>query len=206
MNAPSIEPAQRHPMPRRHSGWHPTRRLPQARAVPRAGLPESVAAVRPGKALLPSAGVGFEPNYSRTLISTMADMPGTMRPSAAAGALAVEDDPHRHALDDLGEVTGRVVRRQQRELRAAGRSDALHPPRQHPAGEGIHAQPHRLPGPNAIELRLLEVRRHPDIRLDQRQQRLPWLDAVAGFQVLLPDAPGGRGNDLACRKAGVRPR
>src|SRR5258708_6754527 len=37
----------------------------------------------------------------------------------------VEYDPHWHALHHLGEIAGGVVRRQQRELRSAGRRDAL---------------------------------------------------------------------------------
>src|ERR1700686_3980918 len=37
----------------------------------------------------------------------------------------VERDPDRNALHHLGEIAGRVVRRQQRELRTAGGRDAL---------------------------------------------------------------------------------
>ena len=50
-------------------------------------------------------------------------MPGRSRPASAG--VAVEHDLHRNALHDLGEVAGGVVRRQQRELLAAGRRDAV---------------------------------------------------------------------------------
>src|SRR4051794_19763976 len=40
----------------------------------------------------------------------------------ALQAVAIDQDLHRHALDDLGEIAGRVLSRQQRELRSgAGR-------------------------------------------------------------------------------------
>src|ERR1700753_3161395 len=56
----------------------------------------------------------------------------------ALQAVAVEQDLHRHALDDLGEVAGGVLRRQQRELRTGAGRQAVDR-----AGEvevGIHVE------------------------------------------------------------------
>jgi hypothetical protein len=39
--------------------------------------------------------------------------------------VGIKLDPHRNALDDLREIAGGVIRRQQRELRAARRCDPL---------------------------------------------------------------------------------
>src|ERR1035441_6542398 len=119
---------------------------------------------------------------------------------AIAHALAVESDPDRHTLDDSGEVARGVVRRQQRELGAAGRSEALDPASKYAAGKGVHMQPHGLAWLNPGKLRLFEVGYHPSIRLDQCQQCLPRLDAVAGFEVLLPDPPRRRGKHLGIGK------
>src|SRR5215472_658450 len=48
------------------------------------------------------------------------------RPQSLCGLLSgFQDDFHRHTLYDLCEVTRRIVRRQQRELRAAGGSHAV---------------------------------------------------------------------------------
>ena len=44
---------------------------------------------------------------------------------AREAVVGVEHDLHRDALDDLGEVAGRVVGRQQGEFLAAGRGDAV---------------------------------------------------------------------------------
>src|ERR1700721_2719079 len=51
------------------------------------------------------------------------------------GLPLVERDPDRNALNDLGEVTGGMVGRQQRELRSAGRRNALDPAMQRFIGE-----------------------------------------------------------------------
>jgi hypothetical protein len=123
----------------------------------------------------------------------------------AHGALAVESNLHRHTLDDL---------RVKLPVALSGGSSANCAPlagarlstrdQQRPAGKGIHAQPHGLAGLQVGKLRLFEIRRHPDIRLDQRQQGLPRLDAIAGFEVLLPDAPGRRREYLGVGKLELR--
>ena len=85
---------------------------------------------------------------------------------AAAGARdpgRLEHDLHRHALHDLHEVAGRVLRRQQAEARAGRAGDAVDVP--------VNSRPpyastlirRRWPGRMSRQLRFLEVRRHPDI-------------------------------------------
>ena len=66
----------------------------------------------------------YRPARSR-LVSIVAstDMPARSRP--ASGSARSSADLHRDALHDLGEVAGRIVGRQQRELEAAGRRQAV---------------------------------------------------------------------------------
>ena len=102
---------------------------------------------------------------SRVSTATSTERPGRSRPASAWSR--GHGDAHRHALHDLGEVAGRVLRRQQAELRAAGRREALDRARQLQAGIGVDRD--RAPaGPGRIvrDLRLLEV--GDDIDLRQR--------------------------------------
>ena len=68
-----------------------------------------------------------------------------------------EGDAHRDALDDLGEIAGRVVRRQQRELRAGGGRDRRHHALDHLAVERVDGDIDFLPRLDVGELGLLEV-------------------------------------------------
>ena len=94
-------------------------------------------------------------------------MPGRSRPASATSS--AQHDLHRDALDDLGEVAGRVVRRQQCELLAAGRCDAVHHAMHHLTGEGVDLDVHRLTRPHVGKLRLLVVRHH--VHRAQRHDR-----------------------------------
>src|SRR5262245_8132176 len=68
----------------------------------------------------------------------------------------VQPDQHRHALHDLGEVAGGVVRRQQREARARATCQAVDVARQLLIiGVDVHAR--ALAGPHLGDLVLLEV-------------------------------------------------
>src|SRR5215831_12996226 len=49
----------------------------------------------------------------------------------------IDQNLDRHALDDLGEVAGRVLRRQQRELRPAARRQAVDLAGEVDAGESV---------------------------------------------------------------------
>src|SRR5882724_9238884 len=58
----------------------------------------------------------------------------------------VERNPHRDALDYLGEIAGGVIGRQQRELRSAGGRDPLDPAMQPLAWETIDLTSTGWPG------------------------------------------------------------
>src|ERR1700730_3481947 len=61
--------------------------------------------------------------------------------------ILVELDPDRHALHHLGEIAGRIVGRQQRELRSAGRCDPRDAAAQFFARESIDGDIDRLARP-----------------------------------------------------------
>src|SRR5690242_17262384 len=73
----------------------------------------------------------------------------------------IEGDPHRHALHDLGEVTGRILWRDDAEDRACARRDAYDVPVEFMTGQDIRRDGCILAGTNAGELVLLEVRVDP---------------------------------------------
>src|SRR5712691_3564737 len=70
----------------------------------------------------------------------------------------VERDTDRDALHDLGEIAGGVVRRQQRELRSAGRRNPAHAAVQFLLREAVDRQIDRLARLDPRELRLLVIR------------------------------------------------
>ena len=111
---------------------------------------------RLGTAALQFAVVEFKPTLLPDLDLCDGRHAGHEAAFAIAHALAVESDPDRHTLDDSGEVARGVVRRQQRELGAAGRSEALDPASKYAAGKGVHVQPHGLAWLNPGKLRLFE--------------------------------------------------
>lgn len=71
--------------------------------------------------------------------------------------MRVDRDLHRNSLNDLGEIARSIIGRQQCELLAAGRSDAVDHAMHGRVGKCIHVDGHRLPGPYVSELRLLVV-------------------------------------------------
>src|SRR6266480_2961476 len=82
-------------------------------------------------------------------------------------------DAHRNPLHDLGEVSGGVVRRQQRELRSRCAADTLHLSFGDAAAVGVYLELHCLAWTNSGELSLLEVRRHPHASVgDNAEKRL----------------------------------
>src|SRR3954468_11071821 len=94
-------------------------------------------------------------------------------------------DLHGNALHDLHEVAGRVLRRQQAELGARGRGDAVDVPLELAAAERVDFDDGLLPRLHRLELRLLEVRGDPDaIQIDDRHERLPGLHDLPGLDGL----------------------
>ncbi len=98
---------------------------------------------------------------------------------AALGDVGGHADAHGKALDDLGEVAGGVVGRQQREHRARRRREARDHAVELLARQGVDRDRDRLPGLEAGELGLLEVGVDEDV--GERHQRG---DALAGLHVI----------------------
>jgi hypothetical protein len=91
---------------------------------------------------------------------------------------------HRHALRDLDPVAGCVLRREQRERRAAASAHALDDTLERPIRVHVDANRHFLPGVNALELGLLEVRIDPEAAAhDDREQRVARRDDGAGGEI-----------------------
>jgi hypothetical protein len=87
-------------------------------------------------------------------------------------------------LHHLGEIAGRVVRRQQAELRTARRRDALDTACDHGPRKGVDGYLRFLAEPDTGQLRLLVVGDHPDVL-----QRDDGNDLRAGMDILPgPDA------------------
>src|ERR1700679_1284576 len=74
----------------------------------------------------------------------------------------VDDDLHRHALNDLDEVAGGVFRREGREFRAGPELDAVAVALQPQLRVGIDPDIDVLTGPHVDELALFEVGGDPD--------------------------------------------
>jgi hypothetical protein len=69
----------------------------------------------------------------------------------------VNNDLHRHALDDLDVVAGRVLCGQQRERGAGPRLDAGNMASNVAVRIGVDRESHELSRPHRVELRLLEI-------------------------------------------------
>src|SRR3989442_4243432 len=105
----------------------------------------------------------------------------------------VEDDLHRHALHDLDEVAGRVLRRQQTEARTRRAGDAVHLAVELSSAERVDVHLHALAGTHVLQLRLLEVGCHPDlVDLHEREERLARLHDLSDVDAFLRNNAGRR--------------
>src|SRR5262249_41264060 len=108
------------------------------------------------------------------------------------GSLAGNGDLDRHALDDLDEVAAGVFRRQQAELGARGRRDALDAALD-VAVVRVDFHGRALSGLDVPELRFLEVGDDPDVsERDDRQQGLPGLHDLPRLDAFPGDDAGNR--------------
>ena len=89
-------------------------------------------------------------------------MPGSSR-SASPSASSI-GDLHRDALHDLGEIAGRIVGRQQRELGARGGRERQHMAAQDMSRKSVDGDLRLLPDRHVGELRFLVVGDDPDLR------------------------------------------
>src|SRR4029079_17307984 len=100
----------------------------------------------------------------------------------------IEHDLDGHALDDLHEVSSRVLWRQQTEARAGGAGDAVDLAIERAAAERVDLDGRALTGAYVLQLRLLEVGGHPHVvQLYECQQRLAGLHDLSGIEALLRD-------------------
>ena len=107
---------------------------------------------------------------------------------ALAGDGGRHADAHRQPLHDLGEVSGGIVRRQQREHGAGGRREALDRALDRMLGQRIDRDRSRLAGAQARQLRFLEV--GVDINLIERNEArkpLAGLHVIAGLHGAIAD-------------------
>src|SRR5438270_1122716 len=104
---------------------------------------------------------------------------------------AVQMNAHRDTLHHFREVAGRVVRRQQRELRPGGRRQALDVAAEmHPLVR-IYRDVGGITGRHVSRLGLLEIRRDPYVlERHDGHQRLAGLHQLAQFHSLLGDDAG----------------
>src|ERR1700722_104732 len=99
----------------------------------------------------------------------------------------VDDDLHRHALNDLDEVAGGVFWREGRELRTGAELDAVDMHLKTQLRIGIAPKRDVLAGPHVDELALLEVGGDPDFGRDDGKDLLTGRDVIALFHVALGD-------------------
>ena len=126
--------------------------------------------------------VTFGHRRYRILVTT--DMPGSRRSSS--GWFLSSCDTDRDALHDLGEIAGRVVRRQQRELRAARRRDALDAAVQGLLRETVDRDFDRLARLDMGELGFLVIRDHIDVRQRHDIDEVGAdIDVIAGLHLTL---------------------
>src|SRR5262249_55015687 len=93
-------------------------------------------------------------SITRAICAHLCDY-GQSGPQSRYGCLAgIQNDFHGYTLHDFCEVTGRIVGRQQRELRPTGRSDSIDLSFEKYAGECIHADCRWITGMHMAYLRL----------------------------------------------------
>src|SRR5205085_6097368 len=91
----------------------------------------------------------------------------------------IDDDLDRHALHDLDEIPGGVLRRESSELGARAELDAVDMAGELEPRIGVDRDPHLLARPHTVELGLLEIRRHPDFRHHDGEDRGARLQVIA---------------------------
>src|SRR5262245_28133668 len=115
-----------------------------------------------------------------------------------------EDDLHGHALHNLDVVAGGILRRQQAEFCTGRSGDAVDVPLEF-AIEAIDGDLRALPWLDALQLRFLVVGRDPDVaERYQREQWLPRLDDLTGFNRFPADDSGRRRRDLRALQVQLR--
>jgi hypothetical protein len=90
---------------------------------------------------------------------------------AKFGGVVLQDDPHRYALHDLGEIAGRILGRDHAELRAGRWRKACDMAAEAGAGQHVGGDLHRLSDRHVRKLTLLEIGVDPKaVRRNDRQE------------------------------------
>src|SRR5467141_2272333 len=94
--------------------------------------------------------------------------------------MAVEIDPHRHALHHLDEIAGGILRRQDRELRAGAGAERTDAALEDMIGEGVDVDGDGLPNRDIGEIRFLWIGVDPGFRgVDDAEYRRAGHDEAA---------------------------
>src|SRR5262245_29134225 len=107
----------------------------------------------------------------------------------------LEPDLHRDSLNDLREIAGGVVRRQQRELRSAGGSNLQNRSANDFSGIDVDADFRPIADRDVGQLRLAEVRLHPGRAVDERDHLGARRYELSGPDLTLADRAIGRSDD-----------
>ena len=147
----------------------------------------------PGRsAVMARAGSG--PGRYRTSIVTERGHAGPQQ--MRVRMVVLQQDLDGHPLDHLDPVARRVLGGEQAEPGAGPGADRVDTAAEDAVRKRVHPDGHRLPGTDPADLRLLEVRDHPDsLERDDGEERLADLDHLARLDGLLRDHAGGRGHD-----------
>ena len=143
--------------------------------------------------------IGFSYDFVRTV--TTADSPDRNRGHQRR---VVERDLDRHALHDLREIAGGIVRGQERELRSARGRDLENPPVYHFAGIHIDADVDRIADFDVGQLRLAEVRLYPRRPVDEGQHLRAGGHQLPRADLPLADSAVGRRDDARVAQVDLR--
>ena len=135
-------------------------------------------------------------------------MPGSSLPIRSC--VEIQNDFHRHALHDLGEIAGGVIWRQQGEFLAAGRGNAIDRAGDLEIRKTVHRDMHRLPRQHAGDLRLFVIRGDEDLAdRDHRHDLRAGLQIIPHRDGLVTDHAIERGANLGVaeiKRGLLRPR
>ncbi len=113
---------------------------------------------------------------------------GQPGPQSLGHCLAgIQHDLHGYSLHDLCEVAGRIVGRQQRELRAAGRRHLIDFPSENHSRKRVHADFSRVARADVADLRFFVIGLHPNVALNERNYLSAWTDQLSGAHLAFAD-------------------
>src|SRR5262245_56806280 len=156
---------------------------------------DSAGAIRGGSLVIGSVNAGVAltstPSFDRS-DGHHRRKPGT-QPRGQRRIL--EPDLHRDSLNDLREIAGGVVRRQQCELRSAGGRNLKNRSADDLSGIHVAADLHPIADGDIGQLRLTEIRLHPSRAVHERDHLGARRYELSGPDLTLADRAIGRSDD-----------